>query len=353
MIGGIVYLHYFTLPHMLYHHTVYRMLFYLPLVLGSFWFGLKGAIYVSASVSIAYLPFAIREWQGFSFGDFHKLLEGVLYILIALILGFLVERERKKHRDLLRAEGLAAIGKALSEVAHDMKTPLVAIGGFASQISSKLGHENPHRKKLEVVIQETARLESMVKNMLDFGKPMEIQPTKTSLNELVQETVKVAQPMMRKTGVELKADLNPSLPFLFLDASRVKRVLLNLITNALQASPTGERVLVKTHPAKNWGVLEVIDHGCGINQEDRVSVFLPFFSTKKGGTGLGLAIVKKIVEAHGGEVSFHSNSRQGVIFTVRFPSNKVILPGVSSMDKENPLRSRNGSLYSRRGFVEE
>ncbi len=318
MIGGIVYLHYSTLPHMIYHHTVYRMFFYLPLVLGSFWFGLKGAIYVSASVSISYLPYVIRHWQGFSFEDFHKILEGVLYIVIALILGFLVEREKKKHEELLRVESLAAIGKALSEVAHDMKTPLMDMGGFVNQVASGLRREDPNRKKLEVVIQETARLESMVKNMLDFGRSLEIQPTKTNLNELVLETLEVAQPMARKTGVELKADIDLSLPAFKLDASRVKRVLLNLISNAVQASPDGEPVLVRTRLAKNSGVLEVIDRGCGVDQEYRESIFHPFFTTKKGGTGLGLAIVKKIVEAHGGEVSFHSNSHQGVIFTVRF-----------------------------------
>jgi len=132
MIVGIIFLHYFTFPHMKYHHAFYRMLFYLPLVLGCFWFGLKGTLYISASVSTLYLPYVIRYWQGLSFEDFDKLLEGLLFITIAFILGFLVEREKKKHGALLRSESLAAIGRALSEVAHDMKTPLVAIGGFAN-----------------------------------------------------------------------------------------------------------------------------------------------------------------------------------------------------------------------------
>ena len=132
MIGAILSLHYLTSPYMGYRHAVYRMLFYLPLVLGSLWFGLKGAIFVCASVSILYLPYTMIQWQGFSLEIFHVLLEGVLYIIIAFILGSLVEKERKEHRALLQAEGLAAVGKAVSEIAHDMKTPLMAIGGFAN-----------------------------------------------------------------------------------------------------------------------------------------------------------------------------------------------------------------------------
>jgi len=319
MIGGILYMHYFTLPHMRYHHAVYRMLFYLPLVLGSLWFGLKGALYVSVSVSILYLPHLMIHWQGLSLENFHKLLEGALYVFIAVILGLLVEKERKKHRALLRAESLAAVGKAVSEVAHDMKTPLTAIGGFVNQVSRRLGQDDANRRKLDVVIQETARLESMVEKMLDFGRPLELQPTKTSLNELVQESIEVAQPMARKAGVELKADLEPSLPALFVDIPRGKQVFLNLITNAVQASPAGERVTVRTHLAGNGVVTEVIDCGCGIKEQDRESVFHPFFSTKRGGTGLGLSIVKKIVEAHGGEVSFRTSSQEGVTFVVRLP----------------------------------
>lgn len=319
MIGAILSLHYLTLPYMQYRHAFYRMLFYLPLVLGSLWFGLKGAIYVCASVSMLYLPYAIKQWQGFSLENFHELLEGVLYIIIAFIVGYLVEKERKKHRALLQAEGLAAVGKAVSEIAHDMKTPLMAIGGFANQVFRKLPQDDPNRKKLEVVVQETARLESMVKQMLDFGRPLEIQPTEISLNELVMKTVEVAEPVARKSGVELKTDLEPSLPPLLLDGPRIEQVILNLITNAVQASPAGERVLVRTHLESGEVLLEVADRGCGITEEHRDNVFHPFFSTKKAGTGLGLGIVKKIVEAHGGDVSFQSNPEKGVTFSVRFP----------------------------------
>lgn len=320
MIGSILCLHYLTFPELRYYHAVYRMLFYMPLVLGSLWFGMKGATYICITVSALFLPHAIIQWKGFSFEDFYRLLEGVLYIVISLILGFLVEKERKKHRALVRAESLAAVGKAVSEIAHDMKTPLMAIGGFANQVSKKLEQNDPDQRKLGYVIQETARLESMVKEMLDFGKPLQLKPSKIDFNELVLESIKVAQPMAKKNGVKLETELEPSLPSVLLDAPRVKQVILNLITNAVQASPTGENVLVRNRMEDPWVILEVVDYGSGITKEHHESIFHPFFSTKDGGTGLGLGIVKKIVESHGGNISFHPNPEKGVTFTVRFPS---------------------------------
>lgn len=319
MIGGILCFHYLTFPELRYYHAVYRMLFYLPLVLGSLWFGMKGAIYICVSVSVLFLPHAIRQWQWFSLEDFHRLSEGVLYIGIALILGFLVERERKKQRAFVRVRGLAAVGKAVSEIAHDMKTPLMAIGGFAKQVFKKLEPDNPDRKKLGLVIQETAHLESMVREMLDFGKPVELQFTEIDFNELVSNSVRVAQPMAKENGVELETDLASSLPSVVLDAPRVKQILSNLITNAIQASHTGDRVRVCTRLNSLGIMLEVADHGEGIAKEYHESIFHPFFSTKREGTGLGLGIVKKIVETHGGEVSFRINQEKGVTFTVRLP----------------------------------
>lgn len=280
---------------------------------------MKGAVYICVSVSVLFLPHAIRQWQWFSLEDFHRLSEGVLYIGIALILGFLVERERKKQRTLVRVRSLAAVGKAVSEIAHDMKTPLMAIGGFAKQVFEKLEPDNPDRKKLGLVIQETAHLESMVREMLDFGKPVELQFIEIDFNELVSDSVRVAQPMAKENGVELETNLARSLPSVVLDAPRVKQILSNLITNAIQASHTGDRVRVCTRLNSLGIVLEVADHGEGIAKEYHESIFHPFFSTKREGTGLGLGIVKKIVETHGGEVSFSANQEKGVTFTVRLP----------------------------------
>jgi len=318
LFAGILFLHYFTLHDMAFRHAIYRMLFYLPLVLASFWFGFRGALGVSIGIIIFYIPYVISKWQGFP-SDFDKLLEGVLFVLIALTLGYLTEKERKEQAARRQAEKLAAIGQAVSEIAHDMKSPLMAIGGFAGQVSRKMQPDGPDRKKLDLIVTETSRLESMVKEMLDFGRPHQLQTSMNSLNSLAQECVQLSLPLAQKHRVEIKTEFDPDLPSQSLDRDRIKQVILNLITNAIQASSPEKEVWVKTRKENNGAVLEVSDCGCGIRAEDKEKVFEPFFSTKKQGTGLGLAIVKKILEAHGGGISLYSNPEGGVTFSVNLP----------------------------------
>jgi two-component system sensor histidine kinase HydH len=323
MIVAILCLHYLTLPEKAYHHAIYRTLFYLPLILASFWFGLAGALSVCGVVLLTFSPYVIMHWEGFSVGDLDTILEGLLYIASTTILGLLVEREKKADKARLEAERLASIGRAVSEVAHDMKTPLMAIGGFTSQVARTLEVDDANRKKLGIVIQESTRLESMVKEMLDFGRPLELRFSEASLNEIVLDCMQVSKPVAKEVGVELESYFESSLPVMFLDASRMKQVILNLMTNAIQASPAGEKITVKTAHGNHGMILSVSDCGFGIEEKDHEAVFQPFFSTKNGGAGLGLPIVKKIVEAHGGDVSFHANPGRGVTFTVLLPHGKA------------------------------
>lgn len=317
--GGILCLHYISEPQLHYQHAVYRMLFYIPLVLASFWFGFRGALSAAGLVSLFYLPFLIHYWNRFSFQDFSRLLEGILFVSIAFLLGYLVEKDRKRQQALLRTKSLAAVGKAVSEIAHDMKTPLVAIGGFARNLAKKHEKGQANRKKLDIMIRETTRLEAMVREMLDFGKELEIHSAPTSLNAIVEEAVEVAKPMALESGVELCVEPNGNVVELPLDTSRIKQVLLNLIANSVQACTHGNKVTVKTECSGGYVLLKVSDQGCGISPEDRDKIFDPFFSKKKDGTGLGLAIVKKIVEAHGATISVHSNNPRGTTITIAFP----------------------------------
>ena len=320
IIIGILCLHYFTHPAKEYYHAVYRMAFYIPLILGGLWFGLKGALIVSAAAFILFTPYIIIHWQGFSIEDFDKVLEGLIYFTTTIILGLLVERERKEHNARLRNESLAAVGRAVSEIAHDMKTPLMAIGGFSKQVTRSLDADNPAQRKLEIIVQETSRLESMVKEMLDFGKPLALNRSETALNDLIHECVEMSEPVAKEAGIELEFHkASPPLPSISLDGPRIKQVLLNLITNAIQASPPGEKVTISATLLKKTILMAVSDFGCGISEELREIIFQPFFTTKGSGTGLGLPIVKRIVEAHGGNISFTTNPEKGVTFPVYLP----------------------------------
>jgi two-component system sensor histidine kinase HydH len=133
------------------------------------------------------------------------------------------------------------------------------------------------------------------------------------------QAVEMSLPMAKEAGVEVEAFADPSLPLAPMDTSRIKQVILNLLSNAIQVSPAGEKVMTRTFVEKDAVVLEIADSGSGIKEEDRERIFEPFFTTKKGGTGLGLAIVKKVLEAHGGKIVFHANQGRGVTFCLSLP----------------------------------
>ncbi len=228
-------------------------------------------------------------------------------------------RRREAEKALLESESLAAMGRALSSVAHDMKTPLIAIGGFSRIVHRHLDEHSPDRPRLEIVIKETQRLESMVKDMLDFSRPLELQAAVEDLNLVIAESLEVVESLARERQVSLRAIPADDLPGFAFDAMRMKQVIINLVMNAIQASPEGETVEISTRIKGSRVFVDVADCGCGIPGEKREEIFLPFVSTKKEGTGLGLPIVKKIVETHRGEVRIVENRPKGVIFRVELP----------------------------------
>ncbi len=350
LVMGVVCLNYLTIYSMTYEHAFYRVLPYIPLILGSFWFGIKGALIIATSMVLLFVPYVMAHWHGFSLEDFHEILEGVLYLAIALILGILVEREKKRHKALVEYESLAAVGRAVSEVAHDMKTPLMAIGGFAAQVSRALEINDPRQKKLDIIVHETGRLETMVRQMLDFGKPTELELETVNLNDLVRETADSVRPVAEKARVIVDTALDPLLHPLLLDGPKIKGALLNLVVNAVEASPEGKHVLIRTAGDKQGVELYIIDNGIGIGQEDLERVFEPLKKKKKKGAGLGLPIVKKIVEAHRGTIHLEQNDGGGVVFTVRFPTKlhgeETQNPGPGQAGRLKDKGSRNRTILS-------
>ncbi len=229
-------------------------------------------------------------------------------------------QQQQAERMLREAERLAAIGRALSSVAHDMKTPLIAIGGFTQMVHRHLEENSPDRSRLEIVINETRRLESMIKEMLDFSRPLELTRTREDLGRIVAESVAVVENAARERRIDVRTELDRDLS-VPVDSMRMKQVIINLVMNAIQASSDGETVMVSARRNGNSAVVDVADCGCGIPPEKREDIFLPFFSTKKEGTGLGLAIVKKIVDAHRGKIRILDNSGKGVVFRILIPLN--------------------------------
>jgi two-component system sensor histidine kinase HydH len=323
----ITILHYDTRESAHYSHIIYQELYLVPLVLSAFWFGLRGGLITSIGISLLYLPFVLMLWKGFSPEDFSRIMEIALYNALAAIMGTMRDRELKKQERLLDNENLAAMGRALSAVAHDMKTPLIAIGGFSRLVQRHVSkcscqEDVDCHKKLNIVLGETQRLETLVEDMLDFSRPLELHPSDEDIRPIIIECIAIAEVVAKEKKVNIQSQLPKNERPLILDPMRMKQVLINLLVNAVHASPEHEVVTVKCYESRMKVLIDVIDKGCGIPPDKREKIFHPFFTTKREGTGLGLPIAKKIIEAHRGNIQVVDNPEQGLTFRIVLPLRK-------------------------------
>ena len=175
------------------------------------------------------------------------------------------------------------------------------------------------RSKLEIVISEVRRLEAMLKDILDFSKPLELDKSFQDVNGLILESLLMVDDVARERELKIETHF-ADLPPVFCDPTRIKQIIINLVMNAIQASPPGRTVSVSTGIRGKRLLIDVTDCGCGVPVQKRDEIFTPFVSTKKEGTGLGLAISKKIVEAHKGDIQVLSNAEEGATLRVSFPT---------------------------------
>ena len=320
LIFGITFLHYLTRQEEIFLHVIYREFYFLPIILAGFWFGMRGGLAASLVITALYVPMVIGKPSGFAGHNLGNLLEILLFNIIGILVGWLRNREAVQLEARRKEQELAAMGKAIACIAHDMKTPLIAIGGFTLQIRRKLTEEDKTGKKLDIVLQQTERLEQLVKDMLAFARPLDLNCQKDNFNELLKETILIAEEKAKKHNVHLFLHLQDDLLVCSYDSHRLQQCLLNLINNAIEASPPEGEVIVRSRKDKQNLVVEVEDYGEGISDEKIDGILQPFVSSKKEGTGLGLPIVKKIVEAHGGVLQYEQQGEKGMIF-------RFILPG--------------------------
>jgi signal transduction histidine kinase len=262
------------------------------------------------------------HWGGFSGGDMNRLAQMGVFFILSVVLGKVVELHKKEQLRAREAERLAAIGKSLSAVAHDMKTPLVAIGGMSRLVQRHLPEGSPDREKLEIVIRETQRLENLLKDMLNFSKPLDLNCERVEIRPFIKECLDLIDPIAEDHKISVETVVSAGVSSGYFDPPRVKQALINLAVNAIQASPEGEKVLISCYFRKADLIFEVVDCGCGIPAKERESVFEPFYSTKKVGTGLGLPIVKKIIEAHAGWIELAEGQGMGTTFRIILPCDE-------------------------------
>jgi signal transduction histidine kinase len=232
-----------------------------------------------------------------------------------------------EHEALLKAERLAAVGQAIAGMAHYTRNILNNLQFAASIVDENLtaqaGDEDPARRAWAVISRNIGLLSDVVLDMLSYSKTREPVRTPCSLDELIGDVVSLLRPRAERSGVTVGAAAEGTVGPVSIDREGIRRCLINLVGNAIEACGPGGRVTVSTAPGAATGtfLLEVRDTGCGVPPELQARIFEPMFSTKGSkGTGLGLAVSKKIVDEHGGTIRLHSEPGRGTTFTLELPA---------------------------------
>lgn len=226
---------------------------------------------------------------------------------------------------LSRAENLATLGQVAAGIAHELRNPLVGIGSTAKVLLDDFEPADAKRKEVEVILAETRRLDRIVNEIVDFARVRRIAPTRVDLAQLVNEVAKLLHPQLEQKHLALKTNLSPMINEVHADRDQLRQVLLNVVHNALEATPNGgSPILITTdelfREERPGIMIQVKDAGHGISQELIGQIFQPFVTSgKRSGTGLGLAICKNIIEAHGGDIYASSEVGKGTILGIWMP----------------------------------
>jgi signal transduction histidine kinase len=225
--------------------------------------------------------------------------------------------------ELLDARRLAALGQFAAAIAHDIRTPLTSISMNVQILRRKLHLCDDDREHLDIALEELARLDRSVAEILDFAKPVKLMSEPIDVGELIEAAKKNLTPVLFERGVAVRVEPSDAPDTLTVhgDPQRLRQVLTNLVDNAANASQPGAEITLRASATADRHVaIEVEDHGRGIGDDDLPRIFEPFFTTRPDGTGLGLAIVHKVIRAHGGDIKVRSTIGGGSTFTITLPA---------------------------------
>jgi two-component system NtrC family sensor kinase len=257
---------------------------------------------------------------------------GILQTTFQEMLISLRERDRRREAEretqLLQSEKQASVGRLAAGIAHEINNPLTGVLTFTHMLLRRQDLDDQARRDLETISRSTDRVRTIVKGLLDFARQTRIDAAPADVNAVVTDTMALAGNQALVKGVIFCFDPAGDLPTRTLDRNQMQSVLLNLLINAIDATPAGGHITITTglgpSPGTGGGrgiAVQVSDTGCGIPPEDLARIFDPFFTTKGvgKGTGLGLSVSLGIVEKHGGTIAVRSSPGQGSTFTVWLP----------------------------------
>ncbi|RQD76248.1 ATP-binding protein [Desulfonatronospira sp. MSAO_Bac3] len=229
-----------------------------------------------------------------------------------------VRTEMEKR--LQQSEKLAAIGELSTYIAHEIRNPLFAIGGFANAVLRNPELDAVSRDKVNIILQESRRLDKILKSIINFARPTSPEQQELNVNKVLEDIMHLFNMTCVEQGVHVDSSLDQGLANARGDPELLKQCLINLVKNALESMPEGGTLTIRTFMEEEYVGVEVSDSGKGIPKEIREKVFNPFFTTKEAsGAGLGLAMTKKIMDDMGGSINLLSQEGKGTSITIRIP----------------------------------
>jgi PAS domain S-box-containing protein len=246
--------------------------------------------------------------------------DGMLYF--TAVVRDLTETKALQDR-INRSERLASLGQVVAEISHEIKNPLMMIGGFARQLV-KENRDDKSLAKLHIIGNEVQRLESLLKEMREFYLPRPLDRMEIEVNALLKQVQALIKDDCEKRSIRLEFKTDREKVFVEGDRARLEQVLLNLAKNALEAMEQGGKISFVSGLKRGVVEISIRDKGVGISEEEKRKIFSPFYTTKKQGTGLGLSICKRIIEDHpGSSLSFTSDKGKGSTFVIRMPVSRL------------------------------
>ncbi len=335
--------HFLTSTEHRYLHEIYQRTYYIPILLAAFWYGPVIGVAAAFGVSAIYWIHIRMDWLQAPVYSFNQYAEIILYHAVALTIGILAFRERIQRRrleetstelaeayqrlqttfeQLRRADRLAALGELSAGIAHEIRNPLGSIKGSIEILESEISEGHPKHEFIEIIKEETSRLNGLVQEFLEFARPPRPSIAAASLNDLIGGTISLVAKEAEQSGIQISEELDQTMPPLSLDSDQIRQVLLNVLLNAIQAMDRGGQLSIRSHyeGRNSRAVVEVSDTGPGVAPDQLEHIFDPFFSTKSNGTGLGLSISHQLVENHGGRIIAVSNPDRGLTLRIELPA---------------------------------
>jgi signal transduction histidine kinase len=199
---------------------------------------------------------------------------------------------------------------------HDLKNPIITILGFSKRIKDRKGNAD---EAIDIVLDSALTMQKIVHDVLDFSKPLQLTLKKEDIREVIAKACQFSEAKAGGEGVNLFTRVPASPVYIELDSFHMERALVNLLSNAIEASGKGQSVTVSVIEGRNNVLITIADQGLGMDKKTLENVFIPFYTNKKEGTGLGMPIAKKVIESHHGKIHVDSKPGEGTEVRIELP----------------------------------